>query len=418
MKQAFFISWRYQQGKKNHLVALISAFSLFGIALGVAVLIIGLSAMNGFERELNQRILAIVPQTEILGYERGGMPPPIQDFPLLQAKLKENPNVKHSSPFVRFQGLIENGTKLKMVQVRGVDPFTQDKVNQLSHFVENHRWQAFQQQGGIILGAGIAKDLDLHVGDWATLILANPAKMQQPQGKMQKIRVPITGILRLNGQLDHVYVLMPLNDAQQLLGYTRREATGVELSLSQPFLAEQMIYPELTDYPQALAVQSWIQQFGYMYRDIQLIRTVMYLAMVLVMAVACFNIISTLMMTVKDKQRDIAILRTMGASKKFIRHIFIYYGLFVGMKGTLLGILLGSIVAFNLTAIIQGLERLLGYHFLSDGVYFIDFLPSQLQWQDVIMVGVCALVLSLLASLYPAHKACKLPPVRILMNRN
>lgn len=414
MKQAFFIAWHYQQSKKKHLVALISALSLLGIALGVAVLIIGLSAMNGFERELNQRILGVVPQVEILGYPSKR----ILDYPRLQERFKHNTNIKYSAPFVYFQAIMQNGTKLKVVQVKGVDATQQPNVSNLVQFVEQDGWQRFEKQGGLIVGAGIAKDLSLQVGDWVTLMLVEQEESFHSLEKIKEIRIPVTGILRLQGQLDHVYVFISLKQAQQLLDYKVKEATGITLSLEKPFLADQIRYPELANYSQPLFAQSWIQQFGYMYRDIQLIRSVMYLAMFFVMAVACFNIVSTLMMVVKDKQGDIAILRTMGANNVFIREIFLCYGIIVGMKGALLGIGLGVITTLNLTTIIHYLEYLLNYQFLSDGIYFIDFLPSQLQWQDVFIVWGCALVLGLLASVYPAYKACQISPARILMAKN
>jgi len=170
----------------------------------------------------------------------------------------------------------------------------------------------------------------------------------------------------------------------------------------------------LQDYPQMLYLQNWISKFGYMYRDIQLIRTVMYIAMVLVIGVACFNIVSTLIMAVKDKAGDIAIMRTLGANNGFIKRIFIWYGLQAGMKGCLIGIVLGVILALNLTALIQGLEGLIGRKLLSDGIYFVDFLPTELHWQDVLLVLLSALILSLFASLYPANRAAKLQPAQVL----
>ena len=415
MNTPFFISWRYQRGKqKNPLVALISKFSAIGIALGVAVLIVGLSAMNGFERELNSRILAVVPHTEITVNPHDNEAT-LNHWHNLAERLKTNKKITALSPFVSFTALVENGNKLKVVQVKGVDKQAEDQVSSLGKFVEGDGWQKFAEEGGLVLGSGIAKELDVKAGDWVSLLISQPNgedQMAQPNRE----RVQVTAILRLDGQLDHSYALLALPQAQELMGYREDQITGVELKVDDPFKVQDMDYSMLNDYPQLLYIQNWVAKFGYMYRDIQLIRTVMYIAMVLVIGVACFNIVSTLIMAVKDKQGDIAIMRTLGANNGFIKQIFIWYGLLAGMKGCLIGIVLGVVLALNLTPIIQGIETLLGKKLLSDGIYFVDFLPSELHWFDVVLVLVAALVLSLLASLYPASRAAKLQPAQVLSN--
>ena len=415
MNTPFFISWRYQRGKqKNPLVALISKFSAIGIALGVAVLIVGLSAMNGFERELNSRILAVVPHAEITVNPQDNEAT-LNHWQKLADRLKTNKKITALSPFVSFTALVENGNKLKVVQVKGVDKQAEDQVSSLGKFVEGDGWQKFAEEGGLVLGSGIAKALDVKAGDWVSLLISQPNgedQMAQPNRE----RVQVTAILRLDGQLDHSYALLALPQAQELMGYREDQITGVELKVDDPFKVQDMDYSMLNDYPQLLYIQNWVAKFGYMYRDIQLIRTVMYIAMVLVIGVACFNIVSTLIMAVKDKQGDIAIMRTLGANNGFIKQIFIWYGLLAGMKGCLIGIVLGVVLALNLTPIIQGIETLLGKKLLSDGIYFVDFLPSELHWFDVVLVLVAALVLSLLASLYPASRAAKLQPAQVLSN--
>ena len=415
MNTPFFISWRYQRGKqKNPLVALISKFSAIGIALGVAVLIVGLSAMNGFERELNSRILAVVPHVEITVNPHDNEAT-LNHWQKLEERLKTNKKITALSPFVSFTALVENGNKLKVVQVKGVDKQAEDQVSSLGKFVEGDGWQKFAEEGGLVLGSGIAKALDVKAGDWVSLLISQPNgedQMAQPNRE----RVQVTAILRLDGQLDHSYALLALPQAQELMGYREDQITGVELKVDDPFKVQEMDYSMLNDYPQLLYIQNWVAKFGYMYRDIQLIRTVMYIAMVLVIGVACFNIVSTLIMAVKDKQGDIAIMRTLGANNGFIKQIFIWYGLLAGMKGCLIGIVLGVVLALNLTPIIQGIETLLGKKLLSDGIYFVDFLPSELHWFDVVLVLVAALLLSLLASLYPASRAAKLQPAQVLSN--
>ena len=413
MNTPFFISWRYQRGKqKNPLVALIAKFSAIGIALGVAVLIVGLSAMNGFERELNQRILAVVPHAEILSAPNA-TDPTIHHWQNLEKRLQQNAQIKGISPFVSFTALVENGSKLKVVQVKGIEKQAEDRVSSLGNFVQEQGWDKFGKEGGLVLGSGIARELDVKAGDWVTLLISQQNGDEQ-LAQPTRERVQVTAILRLDGQLDYSYALLPLAQAQEFLTYKPDQITGVELKLDDPFSVKNLDLSMLNDYPQMLYIQNWISKFGYMYRDIQLIRTVMYIAMVLVIGVACFNIVSTLIMAVKDKQGDIAIMRTLGANNAFIKRIFIWYGLQAGMKGCLIGIVLGIILALNLTTFIQGIEWVIGKKLLSGDVYFVDFLPSELHWLDVLMVLVAALALSLIASLYPASRAAKLQPAQVL----
>ena len=413
MNTPFFISWRYQRGKqKNPLVALIAKFSAIGIALGVAVLIVGLSAMNGFERELNQRILAVVPHAEILSAPNA-TDPTIHHWQNLEKRLQQNDQIKGISPFVSFTALVENGSKLKVVQVKGIEKQAEDRVSSLGNFVQEQGWDKFGKEGGLVLGSGIARELDVKAGDWVTLLISQQNGDEQLSQPTRE-RVQVTAILRLDGQLDYSYALLPLAQAQEFLTYKSDQITGVELKLDDPFSVKNLDLSMLNDYPQMLYIQNWIGKFGYMYRDIQLIRTVMYIAMVLVIGVACFNIVSTLIMAVKDKQGDIAIMRTLGANNAFIKRIFIWYGLQAGMKGCLIGIVLGIILALNLTTFIQGIEWVIGKKLLSGDVYFVDFLPSELHWLDVLMVLVAALALSLIASLYPASRAAKLQPAQVL----
>ena len=413
MNTPFLIAWRYQRGKqKNRLVSLISAFSSIGIALGVAVLIIGLSAMNGFERELRQRVLAVVPNIEISAYSAAAQPTEIQNWHILAQRLESQPIIKGIAPYVSFTALVENGSRLKVVQLRGVDKPLQDKVSVIGQFVQDNQWANFGTQSGLILGAGIARELDVKVGDSVSLLLSQNDNTASSQPK--RFRIEVSGILRLDGQLDHSFALLPIETARSYLAMNAEQSTGIEIALHDPFHVNQIDYSSLMDYPQQLSATTWLGKFGYMYRDIRMIRTVMYIAMVLVIGVACFNIVSTLIMAVKDKQGDIAIMRTLGANNGFIRRIFISYGLLAGMKGGLFGIIIGVLLALNLTEIIKGIEAMLHMQILSDGIYFIDFLPSELHWRDVGLVLLSALILSLLASLYPAARAAKLEPAKVL----
>ncbi len=413
MNTPFFISWRYQKTKqKNRLVSLISTFSSIGIALGVMVLIVGLSAMNGFEKELNQRVLSVMPHAELTSYQNGQQVPINRGKELLKL-VKNNENITAISPFVSFSALIENGSKLKIAQIKGIDPKLQQQSSNLHQFIPQQQWQAFKTQGGLILGAGIAKYLNLKLNDEVGLLLpqtSDDGKFSQPQ----RFNLTVAGILRLDGQLDHSYALLPISKAQKLLGYTKQQYSGIEFSVKDPFNIRDIQMSEVTYFEQPLYIQTWIDKFGYMYNDIHLVRTIMYIAMVLVIGVACFNIISTLIMAVKDKQGDIAILRTLGANNHFIQKIFLYYGLIAGMKGAIIGIILGIFLSLNLTSLIQGIENLIDTKLLSDGVYFISFLPSELYWLDILWVLLATIILSLIASLYPAIRASKLEPAKVL----
>ncbi|CDL82028.1 lipoprotein-releasing ABC transporter permease subunit LolE [Xenorhabdus szentirmaii] len=406
---ALFTAFRFSQGRRRSgMVSLISVISTLGIMLGVAVLIIGLSAMNGFERELKNRILSVVPNGQIYAVEQ-----PFQHWEEALTQIKQTPGIVGASPYIEFTGLMERGDKLHAVQVRGVNLDTELSVSTLPQFVLDGAWKTFKaDKNQVILGQGVANSLHVKQGDWLTVMIPNSdpsLKLLQPK----RVRLQVAGIFQLSGMLDHSLALVPLPDAQHYLDYGDA-VTGIAIKADNVFAAEQRVMDAGRAIHRYVYITTWMKDYDYMYKDIQMVRSIMYLAMVLVIGVACFNIISTLVMTVKDKSSDIAILRTLGAKDGHIRAIFLWYGLLTGMMGSIIGMVIGIFTSLNLTTIIKGLEKLLGYQFLSGDIYFIDFLPSELHIMDVFYVLLTAVILSVLASWYPAHRASKLDPARIL----
>ena len=406
---SLLIALRFSRGRRRGgMVSLISVISTVGIALGVAVLIVGLSAMNGFERELNNRILAVVPHGEIEPVKQ-----PWSNWNEALAKVEKVKGIVAAAPYINFTGLVESGSNMRAIQVKGVDPQQESRLSSLPTFVQNNAWAGFKPgEQQIILGKGVADALHVKQGDCVSIMIPNSdAEHQLLQPK--RVRLHVTGILQLSGQLDHSFAMIPMPDAQQYLDMGS-SVTGIAIKVTDVFHANTLVRDAGEVTNSYVYIKSWIGTYGYMYRDIQMIRAIMYLAMVLVIGVACFNIVSTLVMAVKDKSSDIAVLRTLGAKDGLIRAIFVWYGLLAGSVGSLIGVAIGVVCALKLTSIINGLESLIGHKFLSGDIYFIDFLPSELHWLDVIYVLVTALLLSLLASWYPARRASRIDPARVL----
>ena len=406
---SLLIGLRFSRGRRRSgMVSLISVISTVGIALGVAVLIMGLSAMNGFERELNNRILAVVPHGEIEPVDQ-----PWKGWPDVLTRVEKVPGIEAAAPYINFTGLIESGVNLRAIQVKGVDPQQEMRLSALPRFVQNNAWQNFKAgQQQIIIGKGVADALKVKQGDWISIMIPNSDgenKLLQPK----RVRLQIAGILQLSGQLDHSLAMVPMQDAQQYLDMGD-SVTGIAIKVNDVFNANKLVRDAGEVTNAYVYIKSWIGTYGYMYRDIQMIRAIMYLAMVLVIGVACFNIVSTLVMAVKDKSSDIAVLRTLGAKDGLIRAIFVWYGLLAGLVGSVSGVVVGVLASWQLTNIIAWIEKLIGHHFLSGEIYFIDFLPSELHAMDVVYVLITALVLSLVASWYPARRASRIDPARVL----
>lgn len=406
------LSLRFSQGRRHvGMLSLISIISTLGIALGVAVLIIGLSAMNGFERELDKRILSVVPHGEI-----EPVSPPSFHWEALIPMVEKIPGIVAASPYVAFTGLLESGNQIRAIQLKGIDPTQEDRTSALSQFVQGDAWADFSAgEKQIILGRGVAKSLGIKPGDWLTLMIPNHDEGNKLL-KPRRIPLQVRGLLQLSGVLDYTLALIPLADAQSYMELGK-DVTGIALKMNDPFRAVKLVRNAAEATGTDVYIRSWIGTYGYMYRDIQMIRAIMYLAMVLVIGIACFNIVSTLIMAVKEKHHDIAILRTLGAGNAMIRKIFIWYGLRTGLVGSAIGTIIGVLIALKLTSIASYLEKITGRSLLADDVYFINFLPSELHAVDVFFVLGTAFLLSLLASGYPAWRASRIDPARVLSGK-
>ncbi|EKP0246764.1 lipoprotein-releasing ABC transporter permease subunit LolE [Aeromonas veronii] len=404
-----FLGLRYSRSRRrNGFIAFISASSLIGIALGVMALILGLSAMNGFERELKDRVLSVVPQGELDAVER-----PLPDWPRLRDYLLAQPGVEAAAPVIRLNGLLEHGSALKGVQLRAVLPDLEANLSDAGKYMTGRGLRELQPgERGVILGKTIADKLSVKVGDSVALLLpqgGDQAGIKNPRREA----LTVVGLLEIGGQLDGLLGFMHLADAQAITGM----GSGVEgfsLRVSDVLKAQSITVAAAQQFPHHVYIRSWMNSQGYLYQDIQMVRTVMYVVMLMVVAVACFNIVSTLVMAVNEKRSEIAILKTMGASPGQIRLTFVIQGMVNGVAGALLGALLGGLLSSKLTQILSVVEKLIGHRFLNPDIYFIDFLPTELHMQDLLIVTGAAILMSLVATLYPAWRASGLVPSREL----
>ncbi|HHQ4622450.1 lipoprotein-releasing ABC transporter permease subunit LolE [Aeromonas veronii] len=404
-----FLGLRYSRSRRrNGFIAFISASSLIGIALGVMALILGLSAMNGFERELKDRVLSVVPQGELDAVER-----PLPDWPRLRDYLLAQPGVEAAAPVIRLNGLLEHGSALKGVQLRAVLPELEANLSDAGKYMTGRGLRELQPgERGVILGKTIADKLGVKVGDSVALLLpqgGDQAGIKNPRREA----LTVVGLLEIGGQLDGLLGFMHLADAQTITGMGS-DVEGFSLRVSDVLNAQNITIAAAQQFPHHVYIRSWMNSQGYLYQDIQMVRTVMYVVMLMVVAVACFNIVSTLVMAVNEKRSEIAILKTMGASPGQIRLTFVIQGMVNGVAGALLGALLGGLLSSKLTQILGVIEKLIGHRFLNPDIYFIDFLPTELHMQDLLIVTGAAILMSLVATLYPAWRASGLVPSREL----
>lgn len=414
---SLYLGWRYVRSRHgNGFSAFISASSTIGIALGVTVLIVVLSAMNGFERELSQKLLSIVPHVELVSVNE-----PIENWPQSIKKVHSESEVIAAAPVIKLTGMLQSGLKLKAVEVRGVDAKLEMQVSSIADYITVGKWQSLIQteedQNTIIIGSGVAKKLDITLGDKIQLLLPPP---QGGNDVKQVFSAPITrhvkvvGIFNFGGTIDDTLAYIPLSQAHDVMGYQENQTQSIRLKVTDVFSAPKIARKVAYNFDHYVYINNWTRTQGHLFNDIQLVRIVMFIVLVLVIAVASFNIVSTLIMAVNEKQGDIAILKTMGASSQTILLAFIAQGLVNGVIGSLLGALCGVYLALNLTDIIISLEQLMGITFLSGDVYFINYLPSVLHLSDVYATVFTALIMSLLATIYPAWRATKIEPAQVL----
>ncbi|MBA6328007.1 lipoprotein-releasing ABC transporter permease subunit LolE [Colwellia sp. MB02u-6] len=411
-----FIGLRYVRSRHSKgFSSFISASSTIGIAIGVMVLIVVLSAMNGFERALATHLLSIVPHAEVVAVNS-----PITQWPKSVARIEQNPHVIAAAPFVKTQGMMQKSAALKGIEIRGVDVMLEPQVSAISRYIIAGKWQDLILENGVIIGAGIARKLSVQVGDKVQLLLPPANLNNQKNSKSQQFPVPMTqqaiivGVFKFGGTIDDTQVFINLAKASELLGYQADEVQGIRLKVDDVFAAPQIVREVAFDFDFYVYMLDWTRSHGHLFNDIQLVRLVMFIVLVLVIAVASFNIVSTLIMAVNEKKSDIAILKTMGAKSSTIMASFMFQGLMNGIVGCFLGASLGIVISLNLTDIIRAIEAALSVEFLSAEVYFIDFLPTLLRQQDVINTVVTALIMSLLATIYPAWRATKVEPAQVL----
>ncbi|MDC8831290.1 lipoprotein-releasing ABC transporter permease subunit [Alteromonas gilva] len=409
MSLSFLLANRFRRGKRsNRYISFVSLSSTLGIGLGCFVLIVLLSVMNGFERELRDRLLAIIPHAELFSVNQQG----ITDWQAHRQALLADPRIKDIEPYTKITGMIQQGANLKAVELTGLK-ISADILPRWQSAISPESWQRLRADAGqVLLGEGILKKLSLEVGDKITVVI--PAVTDDLTFAAPKnLYLTVAGSVNVGGELDNLIGIMHLATASEQAG-VQSGAQGLRFQMTDPFVAYSVIREVGYGFPQAVYMSDWTRTQGHLYDDIRLVRVVVYIALSLVIAVACFNIVSSLVMAVKEKQSAIAILKTMGATDQQIRLSFVYQGVINGLTGVFWGTLLAVITAPNLSSIVSTIEGWLGVQVLSGDIYFIDFLPSNLQVADVVITVCVAILLSVLATLYPAHKAANVQPARAL----
>ncbi len=405
-----WIGNRYVRSRSsNSFVSLISAISMLGIAIAVLVLIVVMSVVNGFERELKDRLLSMTAHASIEDVDGE-----LGDYEALRALALENPRVAAAAPYIDGQALLVAGLELSGAELRGVEPEFEHSVSGIDDvMVEGQLGGLASGSFNIVLGIELAQELGVGVGDKVTVTLAQG--MVTPAGVLPRTkRFTVSGIYRVGMyEFDRRLAFIHVGDAQRL--YRKRgQVTGVRLAITEIYAAPEIVREVAREYGQLVLVSDWTRGHVNFFRSIQITKSILFVILLMVVAVAAFNIVSTLVMVVKDKQSDIAILRTVGARPSSVLKIFVTQGSIIGFIGTIAGVALGILMALNLEPIVGFLESVLGIKFLAADVYFISDLPSELRWADVGRIASIALALALVSTLYPAWVAAKTAPAEAL----
>ena len=402
------IGLRYVRARRrNHFISFISMSSMIGVALGVMALITVISVMNGFEKELKDRILGMASHAVI--EELNGL----KDWQLVINNIKDHPEIVGAAPYFHAEGMLTKDKIVNGVIIRGILPHEETNVAIVAEkMIEGDLNDLISTEFNIILGAELVRKLNLEIGDKVTLVA--PQVNFTPAGILPRLkRFTLIGIFEVGmHEFDSGLALIHMDDALRL--FRKSNPTGIRLKTNNILKAPTISREIASQLSSKYWVIDWTQRHSNFFRALKTEKTVMFVILTLIVAVAAFNIISTLVMAVSDKQSDIAVLRTLGASPKSILKIFIIQGTIIGAIGILLGVIGGVWLASNIETLVPALENMLGYKFLSPDVYYISDLPSDMHWSDVIFISVVSFVLCLLATIYPAFRAANTLPAEAL----
>lgn len=405
-----FVGLRYTRAKRrNYFISFISLTSILGIALGVAALITVLSVMNGFQREIREGILGMTSHATLTGVDGT-----LDDWRALEHQISQYPRIQGMAPYIEAQGMLTNAQVVSGVLVRGILPQEEPKVSFIDQkMVAGQLSDLAPGSFSIVLGQALAGYLGVTTGDKVTLV--TPQAMVTPMGVLPRLkRFTVTGIFHVgNNEYDGNLALVHMEDAARLF-QIEGKVSGVRLKLDDMFVAPAVVRELMQLLPAQYFGTDWTRQHVSFFRAVALEKRIMFIILTLIVAVAAFNIVSTMVMVVTDKQADIAILRTLGATPASILAIFMVQGLVIGIVGTLLGAVSGVALALNVETLVPWIEHTFGVQFLSAEVYLISEVPSEMHWSDVISISGVAFVLSLLATLYPAWRAARCQPAEAL----
>lgn len=410
MRYEFFIGMRYTRSRqRTRVISFISAISVIGIALGMTVLITVLSVMNGFQREIRTRILAVASHVQLSTPDGK-----LDNWKQVAAGARRDPRVTAAAPFVSAQGLLTHSSAVRGVLIRGIVPEEEARVSDISRFMRRGRLENLKGgEYGIVLGVELARALRAGEGD--RIVMIAPQGQVTPAGIIPRLRqFTVVGIFGVDHhEYDSGLALVALEDAQRLFRLGDG-VSGVRLRLEDLFESSRVARDLVRELGPNVYATDWTMQHANFFRAVQIEKRMMFLIVLLIIAVAAFNIVSSLMMAVKDKNADIAILRTLGASPGGITKIFLIQGTMIGTLGTVLGLIGGVALASNVEVVVPFLENLFGIKFLSKDVYYISELPSELQAPDVVVTALVSFVLSVLATIYPSYRASKVNPAEAL----